>query len=66
MHQLGFLISGNAHNVGQVLAFEAHSEHVFLTEGQALLDVVNHFERGGCGECQDGSFRFYFSEVDDL
>ena len=66
MHQLGFLISGNAHNVSQVLAFEAHSEHVFLAEGQTLLDIVNHFMCGSCGECQDGSFGFYFSEVGDL
>lgn len=46
------LVFRTADDVGKILAFEAHPEHVLFLECQPLLNIFHHFgrSRGGKGE----------------
>ena len=52
-HRFGKLVFCLSYDVGKVLSFETHSEHVFFSESELLLNVVYGSLRCRGGKCEN-------------
>ena len=63
VQQLSVFIISGANDVCQILSFEAHTEHVFFPETEALLYVLHYFGSGRGGQCQDRSIWYEIPDI---
>ena len=66
MYHFGFLVKSFPYNVGKVLAFEAHLEHIISLESQLPLYIVHHLWCSRSRKCQYRNIRLKPSYVGNM